>query len=454
MPGRNDLARSCATLSVAGAALCAGVVFSTSAFAGAFAVREQSAYYQGMSFAGAAAGDDLSAMFWNSAAAASAPGINTASHLGVVFPQTEIEATGGDLAAVFAEDRSGMIGDQTVVPASYANYQIDQNWFVGLALNGAFGFATKPENREFAGTPIADSSRIFSLTINPNIAYKITDTLTVGVGVQALYADVRLTSGKPDAVNPGFGTAAAGLPDGRQIDADDWAVGATAGVIWQPMPGTRIGVGYRSNIHVEAEGRCKGTGLSNASIPATCGTGTDIEAELTLPDMITASFSHLISDRWKVLGTVEWANWSRVPAVVDFTNDNGDVVDVFPLDYEDGWFFSGGVEYAWRPGTILRAGVAYEISPIDDDIRNVSLPDDDRIWVSAGFTTQLTGSTRLDFGYSHLFIDDSPITFEDDIVPAIPGPGFVGEATGDIDIVTVGITHNWGGPEPALEPLK
>ncbi|MFP4539160.1 MAG: aromatic hydrocarbon degradation protein, partial [Dichotomicrobium sp.] len=71
MPTINEFAR----WGAAGAALCAGLVFSTSAFAGGFAVREQSAYYQGMSFAGAAAGDDLSSMFWNSAAAAAAPGI-------------------------------------------------------------------------------------------------------------------------------------------------------------------------------------------------------------------------------------------------------------------------------------------------------------------------------------------------------------------------------------------
>jgi long-chain fatty acid transport protein len=66
--------------SAVGAALCTGLVLSTSAHAGGFAVREQSAYYQGMSFAGNAAGDDLSSMFWNSAAAAAAPGINVASH--------------------------------------------------------------------------------------------------------------------------------------------------------------------------------------------------------------------------------------------------------------------------------------------------------------------------------------------------------------------------------------
>ena len=41
---------------------------------GGFAVREQSAEYQGMSFAGnAAAGGGLSGMFWNPAVAAFAP---------------------------------------------------------------------------------------------------------------------------------------------------------------------------------------------------------------------------------------------------------------------------------------------------------------------------------------------------------------------------------------------
>jgi len=437
MPGGNHFAR----WGVAGAALCAGLVLSTSAQAGGFAVREQSSYYQGMSFAGAAAGDDLSSMFWNSAAAAAAPGINTSSQLAVVLPDTTIEATGGSLLNPLTNEDSGDIGDATLVPASYANYQINESWFAGLALNGAYGFATKPDNQDFAGTPIANSSRIFSLTINPNLAYKINEQWTVGVGLQALYADVRLTSSDP--------TGGLLPAQGREIDADDWAFGATAGVIWQPMPGTRIGVGYRSNIDVDAEGTCSGTGLSNLSVSSTCGTGVDIDAELTLPDLVTASFSHMVNDRWKVLGTVEWANWSRVPAVVDFTDDNGDVVDVFPLDYDDGWFFSGGVEYAYTETVTLRTGIGYEISPIDDDIRNVSLPDNERLWVSAGFSAMLSESTKVDVGYSHLFIDDSPIC-----EPEPDCATFEGEADGDIDIVTIGVTHNWGGAREALEPLK
>ena len=73
----------------------ASLIAMAAAQAGGFAVREQSAYYQGMSFAGAGAGDTLSSMFWNSAAAASVDGFNTESHASVVFPGRQIEAEEG-----------------------------------------------------------------------------------------------------------------------------------------------------------------------------------------------------------------------------------------------------------------------------------------------------------------------------------------------------------------------
>jgi len=454
MPGRNDLARSCATLSVAGAALCAGVVFSTSAFAGAFAVREQSAYYQGMSFAGAAAGDDLSAMFWNSAAAASAPGINTSTNIALVLPDTSIDVT--DPTAAFAQTfgtaGSGDIGDPTLVPASYANYQINESWFVGVALNSQFGFRTKPNNTAYAGSPLGITSEVFSVNLNPNLAYKLTDTLTMGVGLQVQYIDVRVRSGP---FNLGSGIAG----DGRETEGDDWGVGATAGVIWKPAPGTSIGVGYRSAIEVELEGSCSGTGLTTLSaqggVFAAPGSLTpcdsNVTADFTLPELVTASFSQQIGERFRVLGTVEWTNWSRLGTPQIISNTSGLPVDELSLEYEDGWFFSGGVEYAYTPQVTLRTGLAYEISPIEDDTRNVILPDDDRLWLSFGATMKLTESTKVDIGYSHLFIEDSPITqISEDTGTLL----FEGEADGDIDIVTVGITHNWGGPEPALEPLK
>jgi len=449
-------------LSAAGAALCAGLVLSTSAHAGAFAVREQSSYYQGMSFAGAAAGDDISAMFWNSAAAAAAPGINVSANAALVVPQTEIDAQGGVFADTpnigFGRAGSGDIGDPTFVPATYVNYQFSDRLFLGVGLNSGFGFTTKPDNEDWSGSPIGVTSEIFSVNLNPNLAYKLSDTLTVGAGLQVQYVDVRLRSGSDNGILQAIGTPGVGqaLP-GRETEGDDWGVGATAGVMWQPTHGTSIGVGFRSAIEVELDGTCTGTGATNVALGGCNPAGEAVTADFTLPEMISVGLSHQLTDRIRVLGTIEWTNWSRLgtPQILD---TGGNPVDELELEYEDGWFYSVGAEYAYSSDLTLRAGVAYEESPITDDTRNVFLPDDERIWLSVGATAKLTDRTKVDLGYSHLFIEDSPICQPqpgcDPNGTRAATPLFTGEATGDIDIVTLGVTHNFGGPEPELEPLK
>ena len=55
------------------------LMIATSAIAGGFAIREQSTTGLGLAFADAAAGSDLSSMFWNPAAVTAVDGMNTVS---------------------------------------------------------------------------------------------------------------------------------------------------------------------------------------------------------------------------------------------------------------------------------------------------------------------------------------------------------------------------------------
>ncbi len=74
---------------MAAAAVAALLATSHVASAGGFYIREQSADFQGMSYAGDAAGGALSSMFWNSAAAASVDGLNTESSYTIISPESE-----------------------------------------------------------------------------------------------------------------------------------------------------------------------------------------------------------------------------------------------------------------------------------------------------------------------------------------------------------------------------
>ncbi|MGI9424557.1 MAG: outer membrane protein transport protein, partial [Hyphomicrobiaceae bacterium] len=130
---------------------------ASSAFAGGFAIREQSTTSQGMSFAGSAANSTLSAMYWNPAAVANQDGFNTESHGALVLGDSEITVTGGtildglptdsgipgleivDVNSAATGNSSGNIAKPALVTSSYVNYQLNRNIYVGLSANAPFG---------------------------------------------------------------------------------------------------------------------------------------------------------------------------------------------------------------------------------------------------------------------------------------------------------------------------
>lgn len=420
---------------------CAVTGLATEAHAGAFAIREQSAYYQGMSFAGAGTGDTLSSMYWNSAAAAAAPGMNTESHASLIIIDSEITASDGAALPLGAE--SGDISDPALVPASYANYQLSDRLYLGLAINSGFGLVTKPDNEDWAGSVLAVTSDVFSINLNPTLAYKLTPELTVGVGVQVEYLNVRLRNGPSQT-----------LPVGRSAELDDVGFGATAGVSWTPQKGTTLGIGYRSAVEFDLEGDYSAPG-------ALVSPGTrvniigDADATLTLPDIVTIGFRQALSEKLDVLVGYEWTNWSRVGSIPVSVEGFG-APETLRLNYDDGHFVSVGLEYDYTPATTLRVGLAWEQSPISDKERNVLLPDSDRIWVSVGATHKFSEKISVDLGYTHIFADDAPICRALNGEPCGVGSGTLLVAEGDasVDIISASFKYKWGGAEPELEPLK
>jgi len=387
---------------VIGSAFVCGLAAVSGVQAGGFGVREQSAYFLGSAFAGSAAGNDVSSMFWNSAAAASRPGCNLSANLTAAFGRADETAqaglfvTGAPPAAAGLTPTSTDVGTSAVVPSSYATCQITQRLYVGLGINAPFGFVTK-SGSSWAGTPIAGTSKVFSTDFNPTLAYKLTPELTIGVGLQVEYIYLKLNHGSFNTV---LGSPLAGS---RSYEADDWSFGATAGLLWQPTRATTIGLGYRSAVGVDVSGDyAKAPGLLTG--PAI---STSAAASLTLPDEVTLSIRQAVSPQLALLGTIEWQNWSRVQNVTATgVGCAGGVCEVLNLNYRDGWFYSIGAEYAYNPRLTLRTGIAYETSPIQDSTRDILLPDSNRFHVGVGASYKYSDQVTVDIGYSHLFFQD------------------------------------------------
>ncbi|ACL60853.1 OmpP1/FadL family transporter [Methylobacterium nodulans] len=415
---------------LAGIALGMTVGTIGGAMAGAFGLREQSAEAQGLAFAGAAAGSGgLSSMFWNPAVVTMKPGWNSDFNATVVVPHAEFTTLPGTFAPLRTLGESGDIGQAAVMPATATNYQLGDRLFIGLSGAAPFGLVTKP-NQVWAGQTYSRSSRILSLNFNPVIGYRVTDWLSVAAGPTIEFFKLKLR--QATGITP---TAPSVL-----LKGEDWGVGFTAGVLIQPNAATTIGVGYRSSIHHELDGLL-------SVVPGR------VRANLNTPEKVSVGLTQAITPDFRLNFGFEWDNWSRLgtPAIVSTALNLP--VAALPLNYKDGFYYSVGGEYDVNPQWTVRAGFAYEISPIDNSNRSTRLPDGDRYWGSIGASYRYSEKIQFDVAYSHLFAAGR------NRIALVPGeplftPPLTYLATTDVsaDIVSVGLKYRWDNPPAPLAP--
>ena len=410
--------------------------------AGGFAVREQSTTSQGMSFAGSAANDTLSAMYWNPAAVANQDGMNSENHAAGIFANSEITVTGGTVTNVFSfsntGNESGNIAKPALVTAGYLNYQlsnIDPKLFVGLSTNAPFGLVTEPENESYAGSIVGRTSKVFNIVGTPTVGYKLAPWLTLAAGVQIAYLDATFKFGRADQASTFF-------------NGDDYGFGWTVGAILEPTKGTKIGIGFRSQVTYDLQGV-----LANNQN----GNGISADAQLTTPDILTVSLQQKITDRMRFMATYEWTDWSdfdQVDIVAQQTGVNvvtsignstaGQTYASLDANWRDGWFVSAGLEFDYSDALTFRTGIAYEKSPIREaSQRLTAVPDNDRIWLSAGLSYRagqilpslfgLSSTTTIDLAYTHIFVEDGRVERESVALSAIT---LEGDSESNVNIVS------------------
>jgi len=429
---RNGASRTALLAGVAFGVLAAGIGEAT---AGGFAVREQSTYGQGASFAGIAAGGALSGMFWNPAVMTQFGGINAETGVAGIFPNSK--HTPEPTSTLFVFGGAGNSGDSAAVPSVYASWQVRPDVWLGLSVNSPFGLSVTFPNI-WAGRNYAGNTDLKTYNATPSLALRINNWLSVGAGVQIMYGKAELNNGLP--IVPGAFA---------KITGNGWAYGFTAGVTVTPGPSTQIGLGWRSAMDLDIDGTLE----LSAPLPSSAG---PVSTKLRLPDIVSLGLRHKLSQQFTVMGTVEWSNWSRIgTSAVNSAGGPALILGApitLPFEYSDGWFFSIGGEYAYSDTLTLRAGVGYEISPITDRVRTPRLPDNDRVWTSVGLSYKPMANLSVDLAYTHIFVDDTPVN----VGPGNPwfNPGlpiiYNGSASSHVDILSLGVRYRFNPPPPAL----
>lgn len=384
------------------------------AMAGGFYLQEQSPIETGRALSGgAAAGDDPSTIYFNPAAMTQLSGIQTSIGGSALMASAHQTNRGsrrsipGSTATVPVGGNDGGNPFESVIPipSFYASAQVSDRLWVGLGVNAPFGLKLEYDDG-FFGRYDSLYTDLKTYNIQPSAAYKVTDNLSIGGGVDVQYVKATLTNALPQlsplATTDGFAS----------LKGDDWSVGWNAGLFYTTGD-TNWGVHYRSGISHTLAGTQIVSGLLG---PVAAGNGEfAATAPLNLPDIVTVSMMHKLTPQLRAMVTGKWYNWSKfkgiaVTSAAGTTNKE--------LDYKDSYSVSVGGEYDVSPALTVRAGTMFDRSPTNPQHLTTRVPDGDRVWLTGGATWNMSKAFALNLSYAHTFVEKANIIRPDSYFPS------------------------------------
>ena len=355
------------------------VAFSGAASAAAFQLLEQNASGLGTAYAGSAAvADNASTIYFNPAGMTQLGGYQLSAGLTGVRPNYEYR----DQAGVKSGGDAGSWG---AVPNAYLSGQLTKDLFVGVGVSAPFGLATEYDSA-WAGRLIAIKSKITTVNLNPSIAYRVNDKVSLGFGLNYQKIDAELTR------------------TGVDLKGDDTSWGWNAGALFTLSPAMRVGVSYRSPIKYTLEGTL------NGSLP--------IRADVKLPDTFILSVWQQVSDRWEAMGDLSYTRWGSLDSLTVVSRNSGAPIGAPEgFNYENSWRFAWGAAYKASQSAKVKFGIAFDRTPVRDQYRSPRVPDNNRLWLSLGGQWNTGSYGKVDVGYSYLYVLD----------PVISQPGLLGK---------------------------
>lgn len=372
---------------------------STYTLANGLAINEQSASGAGTAYAGRASSAlDASTIYGNPAGLSKLKGTQVSGGMAAVHANVDIKQTGG-----FNDGKSRNKGDMVpfaAVPFGYFATEIDENWAFGLGVYVPFGVISDYE-KNFAGRFHGLYSEVKVITVQPTVSYKFNDRIAVGFGPTINRINGEL-SRKVD-LGP---LSSLGEPKSK-VKGDDMGYGYNLGVMIDLSDRTTWGLTYHSKVKYKLEGDIT---ISGMPVLATIVGGAPANGkykgtlDFTTPESIDTSVTHKLNDQWTVHAGATWTRWSRLASIEPISKYNE--IDTSGskenLKWEDTWSFSAGAEYQLNPTVALRAGLAWDESPTDNDYRNVRIPVSDRMIFGMGVGWKATDNLTVDAAYAYI----------------------------------------------------
>ena len=378
------------------------IAMASSTYAAGFMLTEQSASSLGRAYAGAGVdGTDISGVFYNPATMTLHPG--TQIQAGFVAIGLDLDYKGND-----GTTENGRANTQPI-PFGYISHQATENVWVGLAMTVPFGMGTEyDDNWSLANRGI--SAQVLTFDFNPNVAWKLSEKVSLGAGMSIQYASADLKM--KDVV--GIAQDGSRQTVDGEIDADSWAWGFNVGLMWAPVDNLRFGLSYRSKVNHHAEGDftidnlrqgnmaitgayLNGALSQNSTLAALWGKH-DATASLSTPAWLMATAAWDVNELLSLYATFRWTDWSSFEDLdINYSVGPMTMTKNVHNAWKDTYLVSLGADMRFYDWWTMRAGIGYETSAVDEaQYRTAIIPDADRLWLALGSSFKVAKDFQLD----------------------------------------------------------
>jgi long-chain fatty acid transport protein len=417
---------------------------ASTSFAAGFRLPEAGVKAMGMGFAFTAQADDPSAIYFNPAGLTQLKGQN------VMIGGTYVRENGGEFTGTTPVDDFGT-GFTTVknetqknlnffIPNAYYTRTTNSGYVAyGVGIFAPFGLGQEYKNK---------STSIFrnqitkidlqTVVVNPTIAFKIDEFLSVGFGIDWMY-------GKAELAKTPWSPALAALQNGNVFDlnleGDGDAWGYNFGVLLKPTENLRIGASYRSPFTLEIkDGDVTLSNIHPGVLPALAGlTTTKGRATISMPATFALGAAYTMG-RLTMEADADWTFWHSYQSLpIDFRDNRPVLPDAnAPKNWKDVVALRLGAEFRVTDPLALRAGFAYDPSPVPADTMGPELPDAHRFnyMVGAGYKI---GRWTIDGAF--MYVDKFDRTVNNQSNATLTG--FNGTWTGDAWLAGLDVGYNF-----------
>ncbi|WP_446470888.1 long-chain fatty acid transporter FadL [Xenorhabdus stockiae] len=334
---------------------------------------------------------------------------------GLIYVKPKVDITGAQ-----KNTDAKNIAPNAPVPNLHFITPITDEFFVGASLTSNFGLGTNFSNNYAAG-PIGGKTSLVTGNLNLSGAYKLNEQFSFGLGFNTIYADAEIvrhmgeTSAAANQAIHALGQmtgdkrlkniSLSDTSEAARLEGKDWGFGWNAGLLYQYDENNRYSLTYRSKVKVKFK-----NGDYTSDLPyvkkyfenGTDGKTVKGRLDLNLPDMWELSGYNRVAPQWAIHYSFLYTGWNTFKELKATRDDTGEIAFEKHEGFRNAYRVSLGTTYYHDDNWTFRTGVAFDESPIPAQNRSISIPDQNRFWLSAGTTYAFNKDTSIDAGISYM----------------------------------------------------